>query len=134
MSSNISLGSRSTDPGQLPSELFDMIYDDAFSNIQSADFTADLSQMCKFNRSWHRHLTPRLYSCFACDGDIDRYQKLWWFWRTIVMNDNLAAMVRRVDIRDCDGPCPRNTFLGTDKKAIEGLLDKIKWRGLESLR
>ena len=134
-----------TDPGQLPPELFDEIYDCAFPISDSigfsdhcgerfAGFATCLSQIARFNHAWNRHITPWLYSSFKCNGGKGPCGKLWRCFRTVVEKPALAAMIASVEIQDCDGPCPPNAFLSMDEQALEARLHMLPFRGFEGLR
>ena len=99
------------DPASLPLEVFDKILDNLQLDIPAGPPTIydcgdhDIKQLYTFslvNRTWHKCSIPRLYSRWTYQGERHSFPQLWKFLRTVVINTEIAELVRTLDIRRWD--------------------------------
>ncbi|KAL2846488.1 hypothetical protein BJX68DRAFT_268578 [Aspergillus pseudodeflectus] len=92
----------------LPNELLELILHLAYAtNPPHNRFDHDqnvhldvrgLSRLLLVSRRWHQAFIPQLYSFWSYDAACHTYRSLWKFFRTIMSNPELAAVVQIINI------------------------------------
>ena len=100
------------DPAAFPAELFDSVLEclnsdeskfrHLLSPQQKLDRVENLRACSLVSHSWHSICTLKLYSEFQSAGDRHSFSVLWHFLRTVMERPDLGALVKYLDLRECE--------------------------------